>query len=139
MLGRLQLRGMAGRNNRCIWSGTGKYRLVCHPARLSTSTISLRGPAPTARANAASSASKRGMETLVVRSRPGDGLLQFLLQLDRGGRTPGGRMLPIVHAGRPVFVVAASNLANPIAGVASATPGVKRGHTDTLGMLAPGL
>ena len=50
-----------GRKSRCTCSGTRKRRLVCQPARSSTSTICLWGLAPTVWAKAASSASKSGM------------------------------------------------------------------------------
>ena len=47
--------------------GTRSRRLVCQPARSSTSTIGFRGLAPTWRAKAANSTSKRGILTLVAR------------------------------------------------------------------------
>ena len=47
--------------------GTRSRRLVCQPARSSTRTIGCWGPAPTARANSASSTAKSAMLTLVAR------------------------------------------------------------------------
>ena len=56
-----------GRKSKWTWSGTRRRCVLCQPARSSTSTICLRGEAPTAGAKAASSASKSGILTEVAR------------------------------------------------------------------------
>jgi hypothetical protein len=61
-----------GKKRRWRWSGTRKRWVLCHPARSRTRTICLVGLASTACANAASSASKSGIVTLVANERWSD-------------------------------------------------------------------